>query len=195
MISDLTNQGPIIRITPEELHIDDPDYYDTLYERAGRRDKSPYFAGRFGHASDLFSTVHHELHRMRRKPLSPMFSAKRISEFQPVIREKAEKMCQRLSEFEKDGRVFSLQLAMMALTTDIITEYAFARSYNNLDSQNFEDTLHEALTTVYVTGNFALHFPIVFPILDMMSDEFVIKVKPVLQPVVGLRRVSHFDIV
>jgi hypothetical protein len=127
---------------------------------------------------------------MRRKPLSPMFSAKRISEFQPVIREKTDRLCQRLSEYEKNGQVLPLHLAMMALSTDIITEYAFARAYNHLDLPNFQDTLHDALTAIYVTGNFALHFPIIFPILDLLPDEFVIKVQPVLQPVVGLRRVS-----
>lgn len=184
-------KGSIIRITPSELHIDDPEYYDTLYERAGRRDKSSYFAGRFGYASDLFSTIHHDVHRMRRKPLNPMFSAKRISQFQPVIREKANKFCQRLSEYQEDGRVLPLHLAMMALSTDIITEYAFARAYNQLDSPDFQDTLHDALATIYVTGQFALHFPIVFPILDMLPDPFVIKVQPVLQPVVGLRRVRY----
>jgi hypothetical protein len=82
---------------------------------------------------------------------------------------------------------------MVALTTDIITDYAFARAYNHLDSPNFEDTLHDALTSIYVTGQFALHFPIVFPILDMLPDWFVIQAQPVLQPVVGLRKVCSMD--
>jgi hypothetical protein len=118
-----------------------------------------------------------------------MFSVKRISQFQPVIQKKTEKFCQRLEGFAKDGRILPLHNAMMALSTDIISEYAFARAYNQLDAPNFEETLHEALTTIYVTGQFALHFPIVFPILDLLPDWFVIKVQPVLQPVVGLRRV------
>jgi hypothetical protein len=78
----------------------------------------------------------------------------------------------------------------MALTTDIITEYAFAKSYDQLDSPDFQDTLHEALLTIYVTGHFALHFPIVFPILDMLPDWLVLKMQPVLLPVVGLRKVD-----
>ncbi|KAF2452465.1 putative benzoate 4-monooxygenase cytochrome P450 [Lineolata rhizophorae] len=180
--------GPIIRITPSELHIDDPEYYDQLYARAGRRDKYSYFSGRFGYASDSFSTVHHDLHRLRRKALSPMFSAKRISEFQPVIREKVDKLCQKFTEYQKDGKVLALNRPWMALTTDIITEYAFARAYDQLDSPDFQDTLHEALVAIYTTGQFALHFPIVFPILDMLPDWFVLRAQPVLQPVVGLRK-------
>ncbi|KAF2094144.1 putative benzoate 4-monooxygenase cytochrome P450 [Rhizodiscina lignyota] len=179
--------GPIIRITPSELHIDDPNYYDTLYERAGRRDKYSYFSGRFGYASDSFSTIQHDLHRMRRKPISPMFSDKRISEFQSVIRAKVDTLCEKIGEYQKDGRILEFNSAWMALTTDIITEYAFARSYGQLEVPDFKDTLHEALIAIYTVGHFALHFPMVFPILDMLPDWFVLKVQPVLQPVVGLR--------
>jgi cytochrome P450 len=184
--------GPIVRITPSELHISDPDYYTTLYERTGRRDKYSYFSGRFGYASDSFSTIDHETHRLRRKALSPFFSSKRITEFQPTIREKVEKLCTKLEQYQNDGRVLPLNRAWMALTTDIITDYAFARAYDQLDSQDFQDTLHEALVTIYTTGQFALHFPVVFPILDMLPDWFVLRAQPVLQPVVGLRRVCRF---
>jgi cytochrome P450 len=181
--------GPIIRITPTELHVDDPEFFEVLYARTGRRHKYEYFSGRFGYASDSFSTHEHELHQQRRKSLSPFFSAKRITEFQPVVRAKTEKLCQKLSEATTDGRVVPLSRAWMAVTTDIITEYAFAKSYDQLDSPNFQDTLHEALVAIYTTGQFALHFPMVFPILDVLPDWLVIKMEPRLLPVVGLRKV------
>jgi hypothetical protein len=120
-----------------------------------------------------------------------MFSAKRIAEFQPVIREKVAKLCARLAEYHRDGLAIPLDRAWMALSTDIITEYAFARPYDQLDVPNFTETLHDALVAIYVTGQFALHFPIVFPILDKLPDWFVLKVQPVLQPVVGLRKASN----
>jgi cytochrome P450 len=126
---------------------------------------------------------------LRRKALGPFFSTKRIAEFQPVIREKVAKLCEKLQEYQQDEKVLLLNNAWMALTTDIITSYAFARSYDQLDSPNFEDTMHEALVAVYSTGQFALHFPVVFTILDALPDWFVLKVQPVLQPVVGIRKV------
>lgn len=117
-----------------------------------------------------------------------MFSAKRISEFQPVIRDKVDKFCEKIAQYN-DGRVIPLSRAWMALTTDVITDYAFARSYDHLDSPDFKETLHEALEAVYVTGHFALHFPIVFPILDLLPDWLILKMQPDLLPVVGLRKV------
>jgi Cytochrome P450 len=186
--------GPIIRITPTELHIDDPEYYETLYSRAGPRDKYSYFSGRFGYASDCFSTINHDLHRLRRKALSPMFSVKKIEEFQPVIKEKVEKLCRKFALYNQDGQVVPLGRAWMALTTDVITEYSFAKSYDQLDSPNFQETLHEALVAIYTTGQFALHFPIVFPILDILPEWLVKMAQPEVLPVVGLRKVNslHF---
>lgn len=188
------NAGPIIRITPTELHIDDPGYYESLYSRAGRRDKYSYFSGRFGYASDCFSTTNHDLHRLRRKALSPMFSVKKIEEFQPVIKEKVEKLCRKIALYQQDRQVLPLSRAWMALTTDVITEYAFAKSYDQLDSPNFQETLHEALVAIYTTGQFALHFPIVFPILDILPERLVKMAQPEVLPVVGLRKVNiqHF---
>lgn len=182
--------GPIIRITPTELHINDPDFFDILYARDGRRHKYSYFSGRFGYASDTFSTWQHELHYQRRKALSPFFSLKSIREFEPVIRAKVDKLCAKLSASVDDGRVLHLNRAWMALTTDVITEYAFAKSYDQLDSPDFQETLHDALVAIYTTGQFALHFSIVFPILDTLPDWLVSKMEPRLLPVIGLSKVQ-----
>jgi len=46
----MMTQGPIIRISPNELHIDDPEFFDQLYLRSGRRDKYAYMSRRFGYA-------------------------------------------------------------------------------------------------------------------------------------------------
>ena len=68
--------------------------------------------------------------------------------------------------------------------------YAFARSYDHLDSPNFKDTLHDALVAIYSIGPFALQFPLVFPILDIMPEWLVRRTQPDVLPVVGLRKVS-----
>lgn len=102
-----------------------------------------------------------------------------------------EQFCQKLAEYQQDGRILPLDGGWVALTIDTITEYAFGRAYNQLDSPDFQDTMIDALLAIYSTGRFALHFPIVFPILDSLLDWFVMKVHPVLQPVVGLAKVRE----
>ncbi|KAL2019048.1 hypothetical protein VTK56DRAFT_10152 [Thermocarpiscus australiensis] len=160
-----------------DLHIDDPDYYDVLYARGtGGRNKYAYFSGRFGYA-----------HRQRRKAISPFFSVAKVADFQTGIRAKVDKLCQKLDGYvANESAVVRLNRAWMALTTDIITECTFASSYGQLDSPDFADTLHEALVAVYVTDHFALHFPVVFPILDLLPEWLVRWGQPAIMPVVGL---------
>ena len=40
--------GPIVRIAPNELHIKDVEYYDTLYSLGVKRNKVPYMIDIFG---------------------------------------------------------------------------------------------------------------------------------------------------
>lgn len=183
--------GPIIRITPTELHIADANFYEQLYSRAhGPQDKYEYFANRFGkNETDTFSTWQHDLHRSRRKALEPMFSKKRVSDFESVIRTKVEKVCRRLVEACDCGKTVPLDRAWIALTSDVISEYAFARSFDNLDLANFEDEpFKPCLETTYTTGNFTLHFPVVMSLLDRLPDALVTRLKPELAPFIKFRR-------
>lgn len=182
--------GPIVRITPTELHIRDPDYYDVLYTRgSGRRNKYAYFAGGFGFASDTFNTEDHDHHRMRRKAIAPFFSVTKINDFQPTIHAKINKLCNIIkTEYTDKEVVVLLDRAWTALTTDIITEYAFARSYNHLDSLGFQATMHESLIAIYSITKLAMQFPIVFTILENLPDAIIHRFKPEMMPVVGLHQ-------
>jgi cytochrome P450 len=117
-----------------------------------------------------------------------MFSRRRIAEFQPVVRDKVNKLCNKIVQYHQDGNVLRLNRAWSAMTADIITEYAFARSYDQLDSPEFEETYLEALQTIYTTGHFGLHFPILFPLLNSLPDWLTLKLKPELLSIVKVRR-------
>lgn len=80
--------GPIIRISPWELHISDPDFHDTLYASSAsghRRDKYDYFTKSFGLDKSVFATPQHDLHKMRRAALSTFFSMASARRLQPEI--------------------------------------------------------------------------------------------------------------
>lgn len=49
MLSDQRAQGPIIRINPDEVHINDPDYFDEVFNQTnGRAEKPLQVAEAFG---------------------------------------------------------------------------------------------------------------------------------------------------
>ena len=122
MKPDLFSPGPIVRIVPDEIHIQDSQFYDTLYTKAGRVDKYDWMAGRFGCDTSVFTTGPDELHRSRRGALNPLFSRARIVDLQDIIREKIDVLLGRFREFQKDGRVLPINRAYMALTGDVVSK-------------------------------------------------------------------------
>lgn len=69
---DMCDLGPIVRITPDEIHINDAEWNDALYAKSPKQNKYEWMAGRFGNNSSVFTTAEASLHRVRRAPLNPM---------------------------------------------------------------------------------------------------------------------------
>ncbi|KAI9758310.1 MAG: hypothetical protein M1815_003512 [Lichina confinis] len=147
--------GPIIRINPLELHVYDPDYYEEIYSGPSkRRERWPPQAGIFGNNKSMFGTIDHELHRVRRGALSPFFSKRSVARLEPEIRSFVETLCRRFHQLRESGEPVVVDYCYGALTTDIITEYAWARSYNCLEQPDFApywlDIVHEVSYSVHV---------------------------------------------
>lgn len=63
--------GPIIRVTPDELHIRDSRFFEEFYGKNVHLDKEGWDR-RFGTEGGVLTTVHAAAHKRRRAALSPM---------------------------------------------------------------------------------------------------------------------------
>jgi cytochrome P450 len=116
--------GPITRISPYGLHIDDPDYYDELYSQHKPRNKYQFFVNQLGLYGSAFATVDHRLHRIRRAAVNPFFSKQAVARLEPMLNFMIEKFCRRIEEHRKLAKPMPIRRAYMCLATDIITLYA-----------------------------------------------------------------------
>lgn len=131
--------GPVVRVGPDEIHVDDPEFYA---EFAGtstkRRNKSTtwyWFSGmkqNIGVAA--FATLDHDHHALRRGAMNGFFSKRKVQELEERIRSHVRKMIERLMESKKAGEVVNLMYLTSALTLDVITEYSFGKSMSSLDT-------------------------------------------------------------
>ena len=129
--------GPVIRISPTELHVSDPDFYNVLYAGGSQRRHKDLFVIRGFYCPESgFGTRDHDIHRMRRMALNPFFSKQAVQRLEPMIQSKIDLLCRRLREFAQQGQVLTVENAMMALTTDIISEYSFGYSYDALEQED-----------------------------------------------------------
>ncbi len=66
------------------------------------------------------------------------------------------------------GKEINMNRACAALAGDIITEYAFAISYDQLESPDFERTFLEATMELAMVSNVAMHLPWLHPVSTLL---------------------------
>lgn len=70
--------GPIVRISPFEIHIHDPEFIDSVYCLGKRVDKWSFQTRQFPVGNASFGTIEHNLHHARRAPVAPFFSKRAV---------------------------------------------------------------------------------------------------------------------
>ncbi|KAF1985483.1 cytochrome P450 [Aulographum hederae CBS 113979] len=128
--------GPIIRITPNEVHLSDPENYDKIYFMGSKFYKSPVFYGSFCIPFATFCTPSNEVHKHRRAMLNPMFSRKMVLDLEEVVQDKARRLVKITSDALAANKPADLHHAFRAVSVDVITDYAFNKSYNLLGSDD-----------------------------------------------------------
>lgn len=105
----LMHTGPIIRITPWEIHIQDPAFLDEIYAPASQqREKYSFFVRTLKLPGAIGATIKHETHRKRREALNTSFSKKRIVDYEPIIRDRSLKLCRVVEKHSQDRTPINL---------------------------------------------------------------------------------------
>ncbi|KAI4284771.1 MAG: hypothetical protein L6R38_001171 [Xanthoria sp. 2 TBL-2021] len=87
--------GPIVRINPFEVHINDPDFYDEVYVGASKlkTEQWSWTVPMFGTPDSILATVDHDIHRRRRNAYANYFSKQSIQKYSNVIQAAVDKLC------------------------------------------------------------------------------------------------------
>ncbi|KAI0201519.1 cytochrome P450 [Astrocystis sublimbata] len=126
--------GPIVRINPDEVHLDDPEMLDTIFPGAGRKTNKPEVVGkRTGTPNSMVATMDHDMHRRRRGAVSAFFSNASIRRLEPIMKDHMQRMLLKIAEYGRTGKPVQLHHLFKACTSDVITMYAFGDSFGFLD--------------------------------------------------------------
>lgn len=186
--------GPVIRISPTELHVSDPDFYNTLYSGGSqRRHKDGFVLQGFYSPSSAFSTEDHDLHKMRRMALNPFFSKQAVQRLEPMIQSKIDLLCERLREWALRERVLDVETAMMALTTDIIFEYSFGYSYNSLAQEDLAAFWNSSFKENMGSSVLFRYFPLLGRVVTSLPLWVIKIVSPSNVPIVTIINVRGND--
>ncbi|KAI1914338.1 hypothetical protein LOZ61_002239 [Ophidiomyces ophidiicola] len=170
--------GPIVRISPHELHINDPEYYEILYSRDSPRDKYSYYTEQFGTPMAAISTKEHAHHRLRRSNMNPYFSMARIRQLEPSIKTLVDKLCARLKELQGTGKPIVAQYAYTCFSTDVISDYTMGSGFHYLDEPDFIPHWSETLSAIAKATVFFKPYPWLFYWLRALPESLVGKMEP-----------------
>jgi cytochrome P450 len=139
--------GPIVRINPEELHCNDPEFTDEIYAGGNRvRDKQQHHVNSVAGpvSTSTFATVDHELHRIRRSAASRFFSRVQMLKFENEIACIVNQLCDKLLSWTNKSP-FDINDAYACFTADAISQYAYGEPTGYLAqpewTPNFRDSV------------------------------------------------------
>lgn len=129
--------GPVVRITPDEVSLSDPENYNKIYHMGSKYCKSPNYYRVFGAPAAFFTTVENKLHAARRAELNPFFSRRAVLAVEPVVQEKARILLARLKDDLDAKGVVELHDLFAALSVDVASDYSFHDSYDLLNIETY----------------------------------------------------------
>lgn len=107
--------GPVVRINPYEIHINDPDFYDALFSNDRSANKWHWSTKMFPIEHSLFSTVNHQTHKTRRGALNQFFSMRQARQLHPLVQERVDTLIGRMLDCQATGEVIKAEDAFAAM--------------------------------------------------------------------------------
>ncbi|KAL1868298.1 hypothetical protein Daus18300_006022 [Diaporthe australafricana] len=193
--------GPVVRISPGEVHVRDSAFFDALHPGPGgartHRDKWHRANRANGAPGSLASAGPHALHRARRAAVNPYFSRAAIAQLEAQsIRAKVELLCERLRglvssssssagagaagvvEEEREEAVVDVGAAMTALTLDVISEYCYGECYDCLRDPAFAPQWKRAMQGGFESTNVTKHLIWLLRLVNSLPAWLAVRTNP-----------------
>ena len=122
--------------------------------------------------------------------MDPFFSRQKIEDYQVVIRKYVDKLCDVIAA-HNDGEILAVDRMWTALTTDVVSKYAFGEPMGHVTSPGFKENFMESTALITKAMLAGVHFPWLIPLLDRIPVHITKKMQPDLQVALTFKDVSN----
>ncbi|KAI9368160.1 cytochrome P450 [Aspergillus egyptiacus] len=153
--------GPVIRVSPDRIHVGDPEFFHEVYTSATKFLKDPKFFQTSGGISEaLPALVDPEYHKRRRKMINSLFSAKSIEQLAPIVLDIIQRALKKAAESHESKRPLDIQRLYTGVTVDTIMRVLCDEQLYLIEAEEEEPPFMATLRTF--SANFFLmkHIPI-----------------------------------
>ena len=183
-----------MRISPWELHVNDPDWNEP-YKISSRANKYHWYYRFVGSSDSAFGTADHNVHRLRRGAQQGYFTQASVARFDPIMDEIVGNLTSRLRDLKGTGQVANLSHAYRSLATDVVTEFSFHKSYNQLSYPDFGANFQQTSGKLPRIGMWHRHFGLILDIFQALPPWFRRMINPAGADVVNMFTVSNCTLV
>ncbi|KAJ5192836.1 elymoclavine monooxygenase [Penicillium cf. viridicatum] len=113
------HKSPVIRIGPNIVHVNDPEFYQTMFASKTKYRKDPQFYDALDGKGALLSITDDQEYRSYRSHMSPLFSVKFAADAAPTVLSELERMSGYLDKQKAAGMPIDIQLVYRAFVADI----------------------------------------------------------------------------
>ncbi|KAL9576456.1 MAG: hypothetical protein Q9212_007082 [Teloschistes hypoglaucus] len=157
--------GPIVRISPGEVHVQDPDFIKQLLSTHAKLDKDPWYYRFVGFPESGVSTGPAALHHIRRRVLLKSFTQQSVRGSMHIIEDKVRELLSLLGKHKGTGREVELSNALRCLAFDIACNYALPRSTNKLQEKDFAPEFNRMMVIGRYVSMWQRHVRVLVPLI------------------------------
>jgi len=185
--------GPIIRINPDEISVNDAKFHDKLFAaQPAVRDRHPNFSASLGTTKGSFSTPDHYLHRNRRVAYSPFFASVNVMAGEALIQKKVNHLCDLLWSRREESP--NIRTYFAAIGFDSFYTWAFGSSLDLLDNLSLAEKCSNTVELLVTTAPFYRIFPSVMTFARKMPHALLRRFSHHIARVFDLHAVSKLPL-
>ncbi|KAF2739407.1 putative cytochrome P450 [Polyplosphaeria fusca] len=158
--------GPIVRITPYEVHINDPSFFNELYTVSKRLDKDPWYYSWLNRTGSIFGTAQTDLHKLRSPIIKKAFSTASLSRVEHVLKGHIATLCRRIQESKEERKALNMSDIFRSLAVDVVTDLSLPESLSLLETPDYGREHADFVRTVTELSLFSRHLPWFIPLLE-----------------------------
>ncbi|KAK1993525.1 cytochrome P450 [Colletotrichum falcatum] len=160
--------GPIVRISPTEVAVADPEGFVAIHKIGAGFLKGPWYASiNLGTEPGLFAMIDPKQHAKRRRLFARAFTSASLRQnWGLVVREKAEKAVERIKTDALNGTADLLKWWTL-MTTDVIAHLSFGESFEMLELGEKNEYIN-ALQSIFVMTAVLHELPLLYRLARLL---------------------------
>ncbi|KAK7530276.1 cytochrome P450 [Phyllosticta citribraziliensis] len=174
--------GPIVRISPTELHVADPAFHAALYVsgRVRRTHKCAWHAKLFGSTRTTVGAVGHEVHRARREPLAAFLARRNVvgGPLEEVVWRGVGRLGEVLRGRAENSGAVNLSAALAACSADIVGACALGEGFGLLEREDMGEEWWRLMLDLSRNTHLMKHVGFVYTLFTWLPQRLVALVHP-----------------